>query len=216
MFRFLVLMSDKLYKNLQEAVETEQVNKLLAQMIVEQFRIQPSLEAVCETVIDKISTLYQEHCTKSSKMICDDNRNTLLIRNFNFSLPNAILTKSPLSNVKSSHINDSHKVRFNPIVQSRVNESDVEMATIESSEMTGHNTNTNDSYSGQSAMSTITSQSSNFPNSSSTSYSPDEENKISMYNNRRIEAYVDFSEYYKNVNQAKKNGTLPTTMKFDF
>lgn len=36
MYRFLMLMSDGLYKSLEEATATENVNKDLAQMVVEQ------------------------------------------------------------------------------------------------------------------------------------------------------------------------------------
>lgn len=242
-------MSDELFKNLQESSETEQVNKQFAQIIVEQFRIQSSMEAVCQAVVDKTMRIYHEHCITTSKAPWRNSRNTLLIRNFNFPLPNGVIpklstlkkyyfhnnsinnnymlnilnNKIPVSNVDSSE----GRVRFNPIIQSRSptmtnEESDFDHYTTESSEVQdiSSNTNTNsirddsESQYDENLVSTMTSQfsqNSDFPSNALSTYT----NSRMRDKNKKIQAYVDFSQYYQNFEKLKTNGTLPAFMKFD-
>ncbi|OXU29520.1 hypothetical protein TSAR_003832 [Trichomalopsis sarcophagae] len=94
--RFLLLMSRGLYKSLEDATGTEQVNKELALMAVEQFRIQKTLPGVAQAVVDKIVRIHHD-VNMSNSNAANGKRDdiTLLVRNFNFPLPNAI--KSPTS-----------------------------------------------------------------------------------------------------------------------
>lgn len=89
--RFLVLMSFGLCKTLDKVYNDENnINRELIQAIVQQFRVQPSLAAVAQTVIERIVsehyTNYVEH--NGDRQINGRADLTLMIRNFNFSLPN--------------------------------------------------------------------------------------------------------------------------------
>lgn len=282
-----------MYKSLQESTDTEQVNKRFAQMIVEQFRTQASLKAVCQAVVDQTMSIYQEYCSQSSISPRRNNRNTLLIRNFNFQLPNGpthrspllsrqnfsvkpsiapnkpktppkdrnqnssltVLTESPLPaaqaenqllcvpNDRSQVKENSHSpegsvrsqnnatVRFNPIIQSlshsSINDgSEFETFTNGSSDQASLFPNlieepkeVSPNHSGEHFLSTITSQftqESNFPDSSSNTDSSSDlypnNNRLLYDKNRKIEAYVDFTQYYENVEKARQNGTLHTSL----
>ncbi|XP_076042482.1 TGF-beta-activated kinase 1 and MAP3K7-binding protein 1-like isoform X2 [Oratosquilla oratoria] len=87
--RFLLLMSDGLYKSYEEAKPTDQVNKEIAQMVVEQFVEQPTLTSVAQTVVDKVVRMHHDmYLTKQSNITTRDDI-TLIIRNFNFPLRQA-------------------------------------------------------------------------------------------------------------------------------
>lgn len=184
--RFLLLMSRGLYKSLEEATGTDQVNKELALIAVEQFRVQSTLTGVAQAVVDKIVRIHHDvNMSNSQNTITTGKREdiTLLVRNFNFPLPHAL--KSPTS----------QSVRFNPIVQTaplRLPDEDF------SSTGTG-----------------ITEE--NFDISTSeTSTTSD------MYppgtkpadRNARIKPYVNFAEYYENVEKRRQEGTLPEGINF--
>lgn len=53
---------------------------------------------------------------------------------------------------------------------------------------------------------------SNFSISSTTTSSS---NRSEFFDRNRISPYVDFSDYFKNVETAQSNGTLPTTIQFN-
>ncbi len=95
--RFLVLLSDGLYKALEEASDSELVNIQLAQMIVEEFKVQSTLAGVAQAVTDKVSRMHYDYFMANSVLTSpprgyapkrDDM--TLLVRNFNFPLPNSM------------------------------------------------------------------------------------------------------------------------------
>lgn len=90
--RFLVLMSSGLCKTLEEVLNHEQqnMNRELIQAIVQQFRIQPSLVAVAQTVIERIVSQYYANNEQNKEDVHIKGRTdlTLMIRNFNFSMPN--------------------------------------------------------------------------------------------------------------------------------
>lgn len=92
--RFLVLMSLGLCKTLVEVYNDEHnINRELIQAIVQQFRVQPSLAAVAQTVIERIVsqhyTNYIEQANNNGERQINGRADlTLMIRNFNFSLPN--------------------------------------------------------------------------------------------------------------------------------
>lgn len=109
---------------------------------------------------------------------------TLLVRNFNFPLSHAL--KSPTS----------QSVRFNPVVQTApISIPDNEDLSSTSTGITDDNFNTS---------TTETSTTSDM-------YPPGA--RITD-RNARIKPYVDFSEYYENVEKRRKEGTLPEGIDF--
>lgn len=138
---------------------------------------------------------------------------TLMVRNFNFPMPNAIQVPRNRINVSKmecisiflitltvkcirlyclTHIN-CIQVTFNPI--------DKEHFLTNSTYSTS-----NQSYSADTSNSCYT-------NSSTTTSSSMQSELFEQ--NSRITPYVNFIDYYKNVEFAKKNGTLPSAIQFD-
>ncbi|XP_028144062.1 TGF-beta-activated kinase 1 and MAP3K7-binding protein 1-like [Diabrotica virgifera virgifera] len=184
--RFLLLMSAGLYKSIEEATGTDQVNKYIAQCVVEQFREQATLTGVAQAVVDKAVRLHHDwYMSNSLNNSCSPKREdiTLVLRNFNYPLPNAI----------TSPTNPS--VSFNPIVTKNTisdRYSSASIATVGS---------------GNSDSTTIT-------NKTSDTSSIDVKLDDDIGSDQKIEAYVDFSDFYRNYNKAKKNGTLPVGLDF--
>ncbi|KAJ9576773.1 hypothetical protein L9F63_025333 [Diploptera punctata] len=186
-----------LYKSLEEATRTDQVNKDLAQMTVEQFRVQSTLTGVAQAVVDKIVRIHHDvfmSGTTNGKCTVGGKRDdiTLLVRNFNFPLPNAL--NSPTNAV----------VRFNPIVKTVATllwNGGEENSTIENSitDMSATNS-TNDRNNDTSTT-----------DSSSNLFS---DRPTPLDRNRRIDAYVDFSDYFNKVDKARSEGTLPSNIEF--
>ncbi|XP_061723602.1 TGF-beta-activated kinase 1 and MAP3K7-binding protein 1-like [Cydia pomonella] len=180
--RFLVLVSSGVYKRIAEVKgSSEQANKQLAQIIVENFRSQTNFKKVSQSALDEIEQEFVSYCIKNNLTPKSNTHMTLLIRNFNF------IQIDPEPSLVPKHQNPS--VRFNPIVQSKsntlLNELDSE---IYSSEATESNVDTN----------------------RSTESSSDIETGRQYDRDRKIKGYVDFSCYYENVEKARKNGTLPS------
>lgn len=101
--RFLVLMSSGLCKILQDIHKTEQhnINRELIQLIVQQFRTQNSLTAVSQSSVEKLLSI---HC--ANYMQQENNAEfksrpdaTLMIRNFNYPLPNEVRPPQNRNNV---------------------------------------------------------------------------------------------------------------------
>ncbi|XP_063989119.1 TGF-beta-activated kinase 1 and MAP3K7-binding protein 1-like [Diachasmimorpha longicaudata] len=183
--RFLLLMSRGLYKALEEATGTDQVNQELALMAVEQFRIQSTITGVSQAVVDKIVRIHHDlnmSNPESSQTSGKREDITLLVRNFNFPLPHAL--KSPTIG----------QVRFNPIVQTTVASAQDDYSSI--STVAG-----NDNFD----------PSSNETSSTSELYPPGAKPPD---RNARIKPYVDFTEYFDNVERRKEGGTLPEGIDF--
>ncbi|XP_014485131.1 PREDICTED: TGF-beta-activated kinase 1 and MAP3K7-binding protein 1-like [Dinoponera quadriceps] len=178
--RFLLLMSRGLYKSLEEATGTEQVNKELALIAVEQFRVQSTLTGVAQAVVDKIVRIH--HDVNMSTLTSGKRDDiTLLVRNFNFPLPHAL--KSPTS----------QSVRFNPVVQT------APIRTIPDNEdFSSTGTGITDDNFDTSTTETSTTTSDMYP-----------PNARITDRNAKIKPYVDFSEYYENVDKRRQEGTLP-------
>ncbi|KYM87348.1 TGF-beta-activated kinase 1 and MAP3K7-binding protein 1 [Atta colombica] len=188
--RFLLLMSRGLYKSLEEATGTDQVNKELALIAVEQFRIQSTLTGVAQAVVDKVVRIHHDiNMSNTQNTMTTGKRDdiTLLVRNFNFPLSHAL--KSPTNR-------SDHSVRFNPVVQTApINMLDNEDLSSTSTGITDDNVDTS---------TTETSTTSDL-------YPPG--TRITE-RNARIKPYVDFSEYYENVEKRRKEGTLPESIDF--
>lgn len=174
--RFMVFMSKGLCKTLSDIFELDAtlINKEIVQMAVEQFRVQTNLMNVAQSVVNKILLLH--HDTFMARL--DEEKSlrfstrediTLLIRNFNYPLPNAPQKKGSITSRSTS---------------------DTISNTIVSENC----------YTG----------------STSTSMS-----EVYMENGRytslrqKVKPYVDFSDYYRRVEEAKLNGTLPGGIEFD-
>lgn len=86
-------MSNGFYKSLELATGTEHVNIDIASMVVSEFSMQTTLEGVAQAVVDKVVRIHhdtylvnvgqrKDMCQKRDDM-------TLLVRNFNYPLPNS-------------------------------------------------------------------------------------------------------------------------------
>nr|CAH7721580.1 unnamed protein product [Callosobruchus chinensis] len=176
--RFLLLMSAGLYKSIEEAIGTDQVNKYIAQIVVEQFREQATLTGVAQAVVDRAVRLHHDwYMSNSLNHPCSPKREdiTLVLRNFNYPMPNAITSPSKPS------------VSFNPVIEKN--------SISEDSTVDGKDTDTINSY-----MPT---------NTTTTTCSERTETDDGVGPDQKIEAYVDFSEFYRNYEEMKRKGTLP-------
>jgi len=109
---------------------------------------------------------------------------TLLVRNFSFPLPHAL--KSPTS----------QSVRFNPVVQT------APISIPDNEDFSSTDTGVTDENFDTSTTETSTTSDIYPPGARITDP------------NARIKPYVDFSEYYKNVEKRKQEGTLPEGINF--
>lgn len=188
-FRFLVLVSSGVYKRIQESKGSyEQTNKMLSQIIVENFRKHTNFKLVSQFVLEEIEEEFVSYCVKNNLTPKPNTHMSLLIRNFNF-LPTEDDEDPP-----SQSVTKNASVRFNPIVQSKsntlLNEIDSEIYSSGTNEI-----ETNDS---------------NIDTNRSMESSSDTDPVARQFDrNRKIKGYVDFSCYFENVAKARKNGTLP-------
>lgn len=199
--RFLVLMSFGLCKTLAEVYNDEHnINRELIQAIVQQFRVQPSLAAVAQTVIERIvSEHYTNYIEHRDRQINGRADLTLMIRNFNFSLPNEghSQTKNQviLVNDEEQPILQRdyvHRLLYCNLFQ--INFTNTMAGSLEPGSQTD----------------TVNSNNSNSSTTTSTSNLGDSFDK-----NFRISPYVDFTDYYNNVEAARSKGILPTTIRFN-
>ncbi|XP_072933635.1 TGF-beta-activated kinase 1 and MAP3K7-binding protein 1-like [Epargyreus clarus] len=191
--RFLVLVSSGVYKRIQEVKGcSEQTNKQLAQIIVENFRKQSDFKKVSHAVLQEIEEEFMAYCMKNNLTPKPNTHMTLLIRNFNFLQP--VPQNDPPQSIKQNP-----SVRFNPIVQSK-------STTL----LRGLNENDSEIYSsGTNDLENDSNIDTNRSNESSSDIYPSRP----CDRDRRIKGYVDFSCYYENVAKARKNGTLPSFIK---
>ncbi|CAH1171098.1 unnamed protein product [Phaedon cochleariae] len=181
--RFLLLISSGLYKSL-EATGIEQVNKFIAECVVEQFREQATLTGVAQAVVDKAVRLHHDwYMSNSLHPSCIPKREdiTLVLRNFNFHMPNAITSPT------------TPTVTFNPVVTAN--------SLSDQSDYSATSTTMNNSN--------ITTRTSDTTSSSSRTETDD-----GIGPDQKIEAYTDFSDFYRNFEKAKREGTLPEELNF--
>lgn len=181
--RFLLLMTAGLYKSVEEAIGPEQVNKYIAQSVVEQFREQATLTGVAQAVVDKVVRMHHDwYMSNSFNHSCTPKRKdiTLVLRNFNFPMPNAL--KSPTKPT----------VQFNPLVIAN---------NISNSNSSSQNTLTN-----------LNTNSTVSRTNTTSSSEPKTESEDDIGPDQRIPAYVDFGDFYRNFEAAKTNGTLPSCL----
>lgn len=93
---FLIIMSDGLYHALQAATDTATVNTEVASMVAQEFSYQSTLNGVAQACVDKVVRIHHDSFmmgTQEIKLRCHKRGDiTLLVRNFNNTLPNAIGT----------------------------------------------------------------------------------------------------------------------------
>lgn len=166
--RFLILMSKGLCKTLVDIFEMESslVNKEVVKIAVEYFRSQTTLMGVAQSVVNNISLQHYDTFMeeKGGRFNSRDDM-TLLIRNFNYPIPNG---KRPSQSRSASDTN----------------------STVISETYTTTNSTTTSEYNGL--------------------YVTQDETR-----QHKVMPYVDFSEYYKLVEEAKAKGTLPKGIDFD-
>lgn len=134
--RFLVLMSGGLCKTLRDIYshETNVVNREIVQIIVEQFRTQSTMSGVSQSAVHQIVQLHHDSYMRLVGQATFNNRNdiTLLVRNFNFPMPNAINSQKNRNNVRLGveqfliNLNtflyySIFQVTFNPVIQEHTN-----------------------------------------------------------------------------------------------
>lgn len=202
---FLILMSDGLYKSLEDATGTQQANVDIASMVAKEFREQSTLNGVAQAVVDKIVRIHHDTymtCTdlnrKELLQVRDDI--TLLVRNFNYPLPNAMSSpspggkgmtqtslfypplkpQSPLSvviptgNTSSANL-PAHRPFF----------ANTAVSTVSTANTNTNTNSTNDSTQSGEETSRLFSQSLRSKRS------------LDVDENGRVEAYIDFSEFYQ-------------------
>lgn len=212
---FLLLMSDGLYKSYQDSTGSEQVNKEIAQMVVEQFVEQPTLTSVAQTVVDKVVRLHHDnYLTKRSNVTFRDDI-SLIIRNFNFQLRGALTPGAtsprppprplprpqpqPKDYLSSSSSSEDMTLREDSDVLlglpdarllpgGRSHRLDCLDGVVHSGDL--HTTDTN----------TTSTESSYLQNPSLTQFSLDEDG--------RILPYVNFDLYYQAVDDAREAGLI--------
>lgn len=107
---FLILMSYGLYKSLEDALTredgvsaVESVNATIAMMVATEFAVQSTLNGVTQAVVDKVVRYHHDTfiaSTGTRKETCRKRKDiTLLVRNFNYPLPNALSSPSSASNI---------------------------------------------------------------------------------------------------------------------
>ena len=203
---FLILMSDGLYKSLEDATDTEHVNADIVSMVAHEFAEQSTLNGVAQAVVDKVVRRHHDKFMLSvdaaTKELCQKRDDiTLLVRNFNYPLPNAISSPTggvgvmPGSSPKyttplSVIIPGDNNIRMTPspkLVPGRPLFTMTNTSTLSSlSVHSATNSNSSDSSSGDHRANLFASRTMTKP-------------ALPLDREGRIDPYVDFSDYYKAI-----------------
>lgn len=185
--RFLVLLSGGLRKILHDIYPNEAhvVNREIVQMIVEQFRTQSTLSGVSQSVVHKVVQIHHDTYMRQVDDPPFHGREdiTLLVRNFNYPMPNAIHTQR----------NRTHHLRGLMVQRPPSTQS------------------TTTFFSTSNRSSIIDTSNTYYTNSSTSSTEPSH----TIDRNRKVRPYVDFTDYYKNVEAARVKGALSASIEFD-
>uniref|UniRef100_A0A0K8S3X3 PPM-type phosphatase domain-containing protein n=1 Tax=Lygus hesperus TaxID=30085 RepID=A0A0K8S3X3_LYGHE len=139
--RFLLLMSDGLYKSLEEATGTAQVNTLIIQTALEEFKNQTTLTGVAQAIVDKVVRKHTDmYFSGAASELRSRDDISLIVRNFNCLMANSSTLMATSTNTLDDTISSSTR-----------------------------------------SMNSVPTE---------------------------IQPYVDFTDFYKNVEEARKNGTL--------
>ncbi|CAL1263439.1 unnamed protein product [Larinioides sclopetarius] len=197
--KFLLLMSDGLYKCLEEATGTTNTNAMLVNMILEQFSEQSTLNGVAQAVVDKAVRIHHDaymRDTGTPKRCQKRDDITLLVRNFNCHLGNSVSTTSESNPVvQANEVSKQNMSEYNTL--SDIQSMDTSFVKTEYSDEVNPMTE-NDATS-----------------FTSTGDSPGRQvlfqvsGNMSLDDEGRIKPYVDFSEFFDAVEEAYKNGQVP-------
>jgi len=176
----LVLMTPALHGSLEEATDSEQVNKEIATIIVEQFAMQNTLTGVAQGVIDRVARIHHDHYMQDPKHYpcCHREDLTLLLRNFHFKL----------STTSGSSTLRSYYNTFN--------------LDGDSSQSTGTSFPIETDIGSPAETLTETSL-------TASTKDDQKQSKIVIDGEGRVKPYVDFTCFYQAVRKAKDDGIIP-------
>ncbi|XP_039436659.1 TGF-beta-activated kinase 1 and MAP3K7-binding protein 1-like [Culex pipiens pallens] len=191
--KFLVLMSSGLCRALHDLYpgDTSKGNRNLIQMIAEEFQNQSTLAGVAQSVVHRVVQLhhdaFMQQVDEGNSVPTFSNRDdiTLLIRNFNYPLPNAFNNRKNSSRSYTSST-----------------------STTSGSDATPTNYSVEMDFSGTMASGVGT-------NVSVTSSERSEVDSFPEQERKSYKSYVDFSDYHRRVAEARKLGKLPRGIDFD-
>ncbi|KAF8794847.1 TGF-beta-activated kinase 1 and MAP3K7-binding protein 1-like [Argiope bruennichi] len=196
--KFLLLMSDGLYKCLEEATGTSNTNAMLVNMVLEQFSEQSTLNGVAQAVVDKAVRIHHDAYMRDTETPrCQKHDDiTLLVRNFNCCLGNSVSTTSEPNPVLLA--NDTSK--------QNVSEHNT-LSDIQSLDTSFEKTEYTDDVNPMTENDAISLTSSS--DSASRQMLFQFSGNMSLDDEGRIKPYVDFSEFFVAVEEAYKNGLVP-------
>ncbi|XP_018024349.1 TGF-beta-activated kinase 1 and MAP3K7-binding protein 1 [Hyalella azteca] len=198
---FLLLMSDGLYKSYQEATGSQQVNKEIAQMVVEQFVEQATITSVAQTVVDKVVRLHHDRYLTQQNNFSGRDDITLVIRNFSFRL------RGPCSGSRSpaGALAPGPSCALEPPL--------AESRDAGSSEEEGGGETVSDVCTSQQTSLHSSSNASIFHTSSTESSDVQRPslNPLQLDEDGRIVSYVSFTPYYQALREANKKGIISDT-----
>lgn len=177
--KFLLLMSRGLYKSLEEVTGIDQVNIKLINFAVQEFQAQSTLTGVAQAVVDKVVRIHHDINMSNLQSTVTTGKRDDI----------TLLVRNfnfPLPHALKSPTNQS--VRFNPIVES------VPIITMPENDYSSTG---------------ITEENSDLSTTETSSTSDIYPDTRSTNKNTRIKSYVNFSEYYENVEKRRQEGTLP-------
>lgn len=192
--RFLLLMSNGLYKSLKEATGTQQANLDICKMVIEQFSMHSTITGVAQAVVDKIVRIHHDVYLSGTEasMTCQKRDDiTLIVRNFN-QLLQCSATAHPSSNITNSidELKITKRMGGN-IITSRP---DPELFNSSFNE-SNPTSNTESATSNQSE-----------PENGQMLFQSLRSHSLPLNEEGRISPYVDFSIFYKAIEEAKKEG----------
>ena len=219
---FLLIMSDGLYHALIDATEVATVNTEVASMVASEFGVQATLNGVAQACVDKVVRIHHDSFMMGSgdvKARCHKRGDiTLLVRNFNYKLPNAIGTPTganrflpvsvpyytPRTNVPPTVVIPDVTVSSSSTEQS--DDLSTPLASTSPASSQGHSTLDTTSTSRDTARyspaSTGTNSTTNSTQSSGETRFPSrfyKREKLELDENGRVAAYVDFSDFYRAI-----------------
>ena len=207
---FLILMSDGLYKSLEDATGTDHVNADIASMVATEFSQQSTLNGVAQAVVDKVVRKHHDAFMMSPcKTVCRKRDDiTLLVRNISYQLanmnspqssPNLPVSQNALSPLSviipgghSTHRSVSGPqlqlaaTRLPPTPQFNIH---TNTKTVRSHSATNTGTLSSTLYA-------TNDSSDSTPSSEEHSKSQSGRYMLSLDEHGRIEAYVDFAPFY--------------------
>ena len=212
---FLIIMSDGVYHALQSATGTDRVNSEIPSMVATEFAIQNTLNGVAQALVDKVVRIHHDSFMMGNQEVksrCHKRGDiTLLVRNFNYILPNA--TGTPTGGGRCLPVSVPYytaRPSIPPTVtipgpSSTDTVAPDEQATPVASSsplVTQDNSHTETNITNDSRTSTGTYSTTNSTQSSEETRFHSrfyQREKLVLDEHGRVEAYVDFSDFYRAI-----------------